>query len=305
MLEMSERLREAALALLPVAGFFVALAVITKKRAVLAAWRRCRRETLTNLALTGFDVLFVLPLVSIPAHWLTAHSPFALSPAFWSGVPLIVTCLAAILVGDLVGYWRHRLEHSRLLWPAHATHHSDEAMNWLTLMRMHPLNRLSTVTIDVVALGLLGFPPAAVVVNLAVRNWWGFFIHADVRWTMGPLARVVISPAAHRVHHARDEHLAGSNFATVFSFWDRCFGTWHDPRRLLGVATGIEAGSSGFTGELLRPAAACRRFPRAIRRWAGSPSQSASLTKLSITRLRPPVSKSISSLFPSCAATVP
>ena len=35
------------------------------------------------------------------------------------------TILAAVAAGDLFGYWRHRAQHSRWLWPAHAIHHSD------------------------------------------------------------------------------------------------------------------------------------------------------------------------------------
>jgi hypothetical protein len=42
------------------------------------------------------------------------------NPQFWNNLPSVLVALAAVFVGDFVGYWRHRFEHTRLLWPAHA-----------------------------------------------------------------------------------------------------------------------------------------------------------------------------------------
>jgi len=30
----------------------------------------------------------------------------------------------------------------------------------------------------------------------------------------------------HRIHHSADHRETDSNYGTVFSFWDRLFGTW-------------------------------------------------------------------------------
>lgn len=252
---------ENIMGLVPIAALFLALAAITKRHAIFDAWRRCRRESVTNLSIALFDALVILPLVAIPAFWLVnmIGVPDRLT-AFWNSMPLALTCVIAVLVGDLIGYWRHRLEHSAVLWSIHATHHSDEAMNWLTLVRMHPGNRFTTVTIDMTLLALSGFPPVAVVLNSLVRHWWGFFIHADLPWTLGWVGRWLISPAAHRVHHARDEQLAGYNFATIVTFWDRIWGTYRDAGDFLDVPTGIQSGSLPFHGEMLRPIVALRDF---------------------------------------------
>ena len=61
-------------------------------------------------------------------------------------------------IGDFFSYWRHRLEHTRLLWPAHAIHHSDTDLTWLTIGRFHPIDRVVTCTVDIALLALLGFP---------------------------------------------------------------------------------------------------------------------------------------------------
>ena len=81
-------------------------------------------------------------------------------------------------------------------------------------------------------------------------------------WTLGPLGEILVSPAAHRLHHIRDETLMGSNYGNMLTLWDRLFGTWLDPAPHLGCATGIAEGTRGVWGELARPwEARYRRTP--------------------------------------------
>ncbi|MGU3541319.1 sterol desaturase family protein, partial [Methylobacterium sp. A54F] len=76
---------------------------------------------------------------------------------------------------------------------------------------------------------LLGLPPYALVVAWLVKHFYGEFIHADLPWTLGPLRAVLVSPAMHRWHHATDPAAFDTNFATVFSLFDRAFGTHRGP----------------------------------------------------------------------------
>jgi len=63
-----------------------------------------------------------------------------------------------IVVGDLVNYWNHRLRHGRLLWPYHAVHHGPRALDWLSSVRMHPVDDLcDNVPVALVVLGLASF----------------------------------------------------------------------------------------------------------------------------------------------------
>jgi sterol desaturase/sphingolipid hydroxylase (fatty acid hydroxylase superfamily) len=178
--------------------------------------------------------------------WMQAHDIVIVSPKFWWGLPPPLVGFIAIFAGDFIGYWRHRLEHTPPLWPAHAIHHSDTAMTWTTIFRFHPINRVSTAVIDTAALTLLGFPPEALFLNNIVRHYWGSFIHMDVPWTFGLLGRVICSPVMHRWHHVRDADGAGVNFATVFSVFDQAFGTYSVPGQCnvpLGVRDEIGQGA--------------------------------------------------------------
>jgi sterol desaturase/sphingolipid hydroxylase (fatty acid hydroxylase superfamily) len=161
--------------------------------------------------------------------------------------------VAAFLLSELTVYWRHRFEHHPTLWRFHATHHADEHLHWLSVLRKHPVSSLLSRTVDVLPLLLLGLPPVSVFIAHIVRSAWGYFIHCDVPWTLGHAGRWLMSPAAHRLHHIRDEALMGTNYGNTVTLWDRVFGTYCDPAPFVNCATGIEEGTRDFLGELSRP----------------------------------------------------
>ena len=248
--------------LAPVAIVFGLIAFALKRDTMLAGLRRARHEIATNLGLVAFNALLFLPVVSIPVFAALDLLPQSEAlVGLWKGVPAALTVLVAIVIIDFAAYWRHRSEHSRWLWPIHATHHADEAMNWLSLRRKHPLGELFSLMVDLVPALLLGLPIWAIVAAGLLRSWWGYFIHADLPWTLGPLGKVLISPAAHRLHHIRDEHLMGFNYGNTVTLWDRLFGSYLDPAPYLDCETGIAEGSRGVLGELARPFEARYRRP--------------------------------------------
>lgn len=229
---------------------FALLAVVTKGRDALEAGRHAATETRVTLSLHVFDLFLIGPplalAIALIVRAVERHTLILVPPTIWSGLGLPAALLATLFVGDFVSYWRHRLEHTPWLWPAHAIHHSDTEMTWLTLHRFHPVNRLATTIIDNTVLALLGAPAWALIANEFIRHYYGQFIHADVPWTYGRFGALFVSPAMHRWHHARDVVGAGSNFATVFSVFDRAFGTFYVPGPCnvpLGVTDAIGGGA--------------------------------------------------------------
>lgn len=233
---------------------FGALAMVTKRGQIWTAWLSVRREFTTNLTLAAVNLLLVAPLVAVPIaafHGLIA-APAALV-TLWSGLPGFLVLILTLLCAELVVYWRHRLEHHPLLWRFHATHHADTRYHWLTVLRKHPVSALLSRLVDALLLLALGFPVWAVAAVGLLTSFWGFFIHADVPWTLGRAGRWLISPAAHRLHHIREEALMGANFGNTLTLWDRVFGTYVDPAPHVRCETGIAEGTRGIMGELLRP----------------------------------------------------
>ena len=236
-----------------VAIVLFALALIVKGRTVFAEMRAALPETRTNISLYAVDLLIVTPLLILPGLVLIERAMNGAGLQFvdtseWEALPAAATGFAVLFLGDMIGYFRHRIEHSRVLWPAHAVHHSDTRMTWLTLMRLHPVNRVTTACFDAAVLALLGFPAWALVFLALVRHFYGAFIHMNLDWTFGPLGRLFVSPAMHRWHHVLDGPGVGKNFATIFSVFDQVWGTYYVPgacRDRLGVPEDMGHGALG------------------------------------------------------------
>jgi sterol desaturase/sphingolipid hydroxylase (fatty acid hydroxylase superfamily) len=251
-------LKDALLVLVLPADIFVGLAVITKGlNPALAAAKQAIRETRVNLTIYVLDSLIVGPvliiLYALTTNLADAFSIRLINSHFWDSLPTIFVACVAVIVSDFVGYWRHRLEHTRFLWPSHSVHHSDTTMTWLALLRFHPINRLSTFIIDNSILILLGFPAYALLVYTFVKHYYGFFIHADLPWDYGRLGKVFVSPVMHRWHHSIEQAAYQTNFATIFSIFDRVFGTYRVPRTPQ-TSLGVESHSGkGVAAQLLYP----------------------------------------------------
>jgi len=259
--------------------FFGSIALLVKGREAIDAARRAVAEVRFNLTLYLLDAVFVAPMLAIAVTVIRSvvkkYSLGIVGEETWAIVTQPVTFVVVVFAGDFISYWRHRLEHTRWLWPAHAIHHSDTQMTWMTLSRFHPINRATTTCIDIACLAILGFPAWALVANELVRHYYGEFIHADLPWMYGPLRRIFVSPVMHRWHHARDVTGTGSNFATVFSVFDRAFGTYYVPG-LCAVPLGvIDDVGPGVIRQLLYPFVS---WARGIRR-AGRSNRS-SVTNL-------------------------
>jgi sterol desaturase/sphingolipid hydroxylase (fatty acid hydroxylase superfamily) len=133
--------------------------------------------------------------------------------------PVWVVVPAAIVAMDGANWLAHYADHRfGLLWRFHALHHSQEELSVLTSFRAHPLMHTTgfvLATIPVVIL-LPTRPIAPVLITIYICV--GTLQHANLRWTFGPVGRVIVSPAYHRLHHATDVQRA--NLGVVFTTWD-------------------------------------------------------------------------------------
>lgn len=230
-------------------------------RAVLAMLRPASLRV--NATAFAVDALLIAGPMALLTAWLFLNTPKLPLQAFWAGLPEAVTLIAAVFVGDFIAYWRHRLEHSRILWPSHVLHHSDTAMNWTTVYRFHPINRLTTVFFDFGLLLAAGFPAGAAATNAVFRHFYGIFIHINQPWTLGPLRHVLVSPAMHRWHHVKEGAGVGCNFASVFSVFDRLLGTYYVPgpcNSPLGVP---DVNHQSYWSQLWLPVVTAARWIRA------------------------------------------
>jgi sterol desaturase/sphingolipid hydroxylase (fatty acid hydroxylase superfamily) len=147
-------------------------------------------------------------------------------------LPLVMQVPALLLVADFTQYWVHRGFHaSRWLWPFHAIHHSIEQMDWLAGSRLHLVDVIVTRGLTYVPIFVLGFSERALMVYVFIVAVQATFIHANVKWALKPLQRIVVTPAFHHWHHSAEPQSIDKNFAVHTPAWDLLFGTYYLPGR--------------------------------------------------------------------------
>jgi sterol desaturase/sphingolipid hydroxylase (fatty acid hydroxylase superfamily) len=211
------------------AALFAALSLLAKGVDAFGDARRATREIGLNLLLWGLNAVVLRLLLFSLAMSLTY-------PDHYFDSFLLATVLSFLAL-EFADYWLHRVRHTVCLWRFHRLHHSDREMTWTTIHRKHPVDYILTIFGEYVFLLAVGVPAAGIVAASLFRSLYIAFVHADLNWSFGPLRYVLITPWAHRYHHAIDERLAGANFGGVLSIWDRIFGTYVEPdhRAVTGI----------------------------------------------------------------------
>jgi sterol desaturase/sphingolipid hydroxylase (fatty acid hydroxylase superfamily) len=159
------------------------------------------------------------------ATWLVAQP--------WRRWPKLAQIVTAGVLLDFSLYWLHRLMHTRAFWNAHKWHHSSEQLTWVSGLRTSAVH-VALFAVPQILIAFYVFPFSIADIGMASAGgvFNQFFIHANVRLPLGPLEYVLVTPQNHRRHHALVEGVAHGNYATVYAFWDRLFGTYVDYREL-------------------------------------------------------------------------
>ena len=204
-------------------------------------WLRLRGRNLVMMyglrpLTTKMDALVIAFLApTLAGHGLLYHL----------GLPSLWHTVIGLVLLDFSFYVRHRLDHGvPILWRIHRVHHSDPCIDVTTSSFSHPLSAPLRTVWQGVAIALLGVPATAAFIFLFVEGYLGYLHH--VGFTVEPLDRVlrccgIVSPENHRAHHARDLPVTDSNFGSIFSIWDRLFGTYRSI-----PAAQIRCGLPGF-----------------------------------------------------------
>ncbi|MGK0197160.1 MAG: sterol desaturase/sphingolipid hydroxylase (fatty acid hydroxylase superfamily) [Yoonia sp.] len=176
-------------------------------------------------------------------------------------LPRWLEIVLAVLLIDCWMYWWHRINHMfPLLWRVHRVHHSDPCMDVSTAYRFHfgemllsALARLPVIALCGIELWQLVAFEAALFANVQIQ-------HANIslsprvdRW----LRALVVSPFMHKVHHSDLQAETDSNYSSVFSWWDRLFGSFRmraDPENIrFGLREFREPDDQSVRGLLLTP----------------------------------------------------
>jgi sterol desaturase/sphingolipid hydroxylase (fatty acid hydroxylase superfamily) len=219
-----ENVRGSAVIPLPIAGYGL-------------SWQRRWGRNLGLFALdVGLAPLFVLPITFFAAaHPLWHRPPFLDFPY---ALPLDV------LVLDCWIYWWHRANHEWWpLWRFHEAHHRDQFLDSTSALRFHFGEVAIAAIVRAAVIFLLAIPLGSVVVFETLVLMATIFHHSNWRLPEAierKLARAIITPSLHWVHHHAVKLDTNSIYGTIFSFWDGWFHSGPRIQRRHAMPIGVE-----------------------------------------------------------------
>ncbi len=143
-----------------------------------------------------------------------------------------VMAIFCILYLDLITYFWHRLNHQiPWLWKFHKVHHSDNLLNTSSALRFHFVEVILGTLFRIGFFTFLQLPWHYYFIHELVFQFFNFTQHTKIALNNKLnkiISYVFISPSVHHYHHnILLENSKSYNLSTIFSFWDRCFKTYH------------------------------------------------------------------------------
>ncbi len=186
------------------------------------------------LNIAGITVAVAVGLASLA--WIPG---LAIRPVV-AMLPAAALPFVALALFDMAVYWVHRWMHEvPELWRFHAVHHSTEHLDWISGFRAHPFDG-ALVAPPFVFLLAAGFDVQVTGALAIIQILVGLFLHANVRWRLRPLHRVVSTPEFHHWHHANERDAHCSNYSGLLPIWDVVFGTYYMPRNRRPLRYGVD-----------------------------------------------------------------
>ncbi len=175
-----------------------------------------------------------LSIAIISYGWLVKHLAITKIEATWA------LYLIAFFALDFAGYWIHRLAHSvNFFWNNHIVHHSSEEYNLACALRQSISSFIKIYAVLLIPAAILGVPEKVIAVVAPLHLFAQFWYHTRHIGKMGILEYIIVTPSHHRVHHAINPEYLDKNYAQIFIFWDRLFGTFQEEQENIPAVYGV------------------------------------------------------------------
>ena len=233
------------------------------------------RETVGSLsagvgeqALSG---LLILPLLAI-YQGVQQASPLSMPiDSAW-------TWIFTVIAVDFLFYWFHRTCHrSSFTWAFHVVHHQSRDFNLSVALRNSFVGKIVQL-VFMLPLAVLGVPAVVFALVKLLTLYHAFWVHTRTVGRVGLLEQVLVTPAHHRVHHARNPRFMNHNYGGMFIVWDKLFGTFQEEDEVsyfhaVPDHPGLDPVRANLTGWLviLRQARAAPTWSGVAHAWFGAP----------------------------------
>ncbi len=188
-------------------------------------------HSLRNLVLATINTLIsTLFFIFILKHILDWSEENQVGLFNYLNLDSVYIFLLAIILIDLWQYIWHRLNHQiSWLWKFHQVHHADKDMDASTGLRFHPVEIVYSNFIRISIIPLIGLQLDHLLAYEILLLPIILFHHSNI--SINKLADkflrlIIVTPHMHRLHHSDIQSETDSNYASVFSIWDRLFGSY-------------------------------------------------------------------------------
>jgi len=184
-----------------------------------------RRDIWTNIALgfgsAAFGLVFGLIQIFFYGFIYENLAPYKLPMDVWWSWTIL------LFADDFLYYWFHRISHEmRFYWNFHVVHHSSNHYNLSVAVRQSWFSGIAH-WIFYIPLAFAGFPLWSFVFMHGLNLIYQFWIHTKTIKKMPAWFEFIFNtPSHHRVHHGVNNPYLDKNYAGIFIFYDRIFGTF-------------------------------------------------------------------------------
>jgi sterol desaturase/sphingolipid hydroxylase (fatty acid hydroxylase superfamily) len=157
--------------------------------------------------------------------------------------PIIAGSLSFLIIDLYMYFWHRSMHQFPLAWRFHRLHHTDRTMNVSTAYRFHPIEIISSTIPKLVMIWLLGISSNSGLIYELVFTVIVALHHSNVNIPAAfdrLLARVIVTPNYHRIHHSQVITETNSNYGSVLTCWDRIFHTKTDRFDTINIQLGVD-----------------------------------------------------------------
>src|SRR5450432_1348341 len=149
----------------------------------------------------------------------------------------------AFLIIDFTNYLWHILNHKLpVLWRFHIVHHTDLDLDVTTATRFHYGELIGSVFFRSAFVFLSGAGPILVLIYEIAFEAATQFHHSNLKLPVKverAINTILVTPRMHGIHHSIVKNETDSNYAVIFSFWDRICKTIQLQVEQNAVVTGV------------------------------------------------------------------
>ena len=203
-----------------------------------------RQDFLTNgiIGVVGFSIAIIIAAAvsGMLSLFYTLFEKYRLSLFGYQNMGWGIGAWAvAFILDDFTYYWFHRTSHRiRLIWACHIVHHNSTQFNFSTAIRNSWI-AVFYKPLYWIWLAALGFHPLMIITCLSISACYQFFCHTELLPAWDKLSSFMTTPGLHAIHHGKEDQCIDKNYAGVFIFFDRIFGTYQPIDRSLKITFGV------------------------------------------------------------------